>query len=136
MQRPGLEARPAKIETRFSVAVDEAMNETRELQARSHEFSSPVPIRAASAAVIMTILPSLAISTRAISTPAHRTAFTARVMSPCRNVEWARATVRVPTYRSLEAVQAVADRPESWLVELAIDRDVAAGTSDRRGGRG
>ena len=44
-------------------------------------------ISAGSAAVIMTILPSLAISIRAICTPAAVTALTALVTSCCRNVE-------------------------------------------------
>ena len=54
-------------------------------------------------AVTITILPSLAISTRAMSTPAAVTALTALVTSCCRNVEGARAMVATekPACRSM-----------------------------------
>src|SRR5262249_26928971 len=50
--------------------------------------------------VTITILPSLVSSTRMISTPAERTAFTALVTSACRNVDGARAmaTAQLPAY--------------------------------------
>jgi len=108
MQRPGLEARPAKIETRLAVAVDEAMNETRELQTRSHVFSSPAPIRAPSVAVIMTILPSLAISIRAILTPALVVPLMAFVTSCCLKIDGARVIVRPPLGAGMSVFKMIA----------------------------
>src|SRR5262249_38262855 len=67
------------------------------------------------------------------------TAFTARVTSFCRNVEGARDTVRIPAHRSLQIVQAVADRPERGT---AVCRDAIvfiplkeAGDAGRGAGR-
>ena len=59
-------------------------------------------------AVIMTILPSLVSSTRTISTPAERTAFTALVTSACRNVDSARA---MASYRRYGRADANSGRP-------------------------
>src|SRR4051794_15455799 len=52
--------------------------------ALSHSFSDPAA--AAAVAVEMMMLPSGAISTRAMSTPAFATALTARVTSHCLNL--------------------------------------------------
>src|SRR5713101_8262670 len=68
---------------------------------------------------MMTILPALSISTRAICTPAAAAARMARVTSCCRNVEGARAitTTEMPAYGSLQFVQTVARGAERLLVE-------------------
>src|SRR5215831_2664312 len=96
---------------------------------------------------MMTILPALSISTRAICTPAAATALTALVTSCCRNVEGARAMVRKSAYgRScgapakrtawLEVVEAVAYRAERGLVVPAVNRDRAGRVLDRSCGLG
>src|SRR6516162_4541930 len=71
------------------MTIEKAMNVFRQLQSRSHSFASA--FGSLSAAVTIMILPSLATSIRAISTPAAIAARMARVTSCCRNVEGARA---------------------------------------------
>src|SRR6476620_294022 len=102
-QRCLLKAATAEIETRLAVPVDEAVNKARKLQTRSHPLFSTAPPDAWAPAAIMTILPSLAISIRPISTPAAFAALMARVTSCCRNVDGARAmtATRKPAYRSM-----------------------------------
>src|SRR6516165_8096687 len=96
------------------------MDVTRKLQTRSHSFASA--FGSLSAAVTIMILPSLATSIRAISTPAAIASRMARVTSCCRNVEGARAMgVNKSAYGSLEIVQAVTNRCERRLVVLAVD---------------
>src|SRR5262249_20426342 len=105
------------------MTIEKAMNVFRQLQTRSHSFASA--FGSVSAAVTIMILPSLATSIRAISTPAAIAARIARVTSCCRNVEGARpmATTVKSAYRSLQIVQAVARGSERGL---AVGRHGAA----------
>src|SRR5262249_22987453 len=140
-------ARTTEIEPRLAMTIGEGVNEGRQLQTRSHSFSSRRSGSSSPLLAIMTILPSLSISTRAICTPAAATALTALVTSCCRNVEGARAMVRKSAYgRScgapakrtawLEVVEAVAYRAERGLVVPAVNRDRAGRVLDRSCGLG
>jgi hypothetical protein len=72
---------------------DKRLHVGRQLQTRSHSLTSVIPPGPpVASAVMITILPVLSISMRAICTPAAVTALTALVTSCCRNVEGARAT--------------------------------------------
>src|SRR5262245_60443536 len=98
--------------------VDVSVNEFRQVphHTRSHSFASG--FGSVSAAVTIMILPSLATSIRAISTPPAIAARMARVTSFCRNVEGARAMMT--TAKSLQIVHAVAHRAERRLVVPAV----------------
>src|SRR5262249_24289147 len=96
---------------------------------------------------IMTILPSLSISTRAICTPAAATALTDLVTSFRRKVGGARRLAREAAYGRawgapakrtawLEVVEAVAYRAERGLVVPAVNRDRAGRVLDRGCGLG
>src|SRR5262249_49110237 len=66
-QRHGFEAGPTKIESRPTVAVEEAVDVARGFQTRSHEFSSSRS--SGSRSITTTLLPLGSISTRATAGP-------------------------------------------------------------------
>src|SRR5262245_61728641 len=83
-----------EIEPGFAMSIDEPVSEFRQTthHTRSYSFTSVVsPECTVASTAMMTILPALSISTRAICTPAAVTALTALVTSCCRNVHGARA---------------------------------------------
>src|SRR5262245_37637009 len=78
-----------EIEPGFAMSIDEPVDEFRQTahHTRSHSFASVVsPDCSVASAAMMTILPALSISTRAICTPAAATPLTARVTSHCRTM--------------------------------------------------
>src|SRR5262249_61593736 len=118
------------------MTIEKAMNVFRQLQSRSHSFASA--FGSLSAAVTITILPSLAISIRGFSTPAARAARMARVMSDCRKVEGARAmatTVNFAYEASPEVIQPVAGRPECWPAAEEVGDVEVIGGGGYDGGR-
>src|SRR5262249_61282497 len=94
-QRCALVPAAAEVIPGVAVVIHERVHVRRQLQARSHSFASVnSPGRSVSSAVMITILPDLSISMRAICTPAAVTALTALVTSCCRNVDGARVMDR------------------------------------------
>src|SRR5262249_36800217 len=93
-QGRSLETKPTEIPSRLAMSIKQALHEFRWTahHTRSHSFASVIsPGGSVASAVMITILPVLSISIRAICTPAAVTALTALVTSCCRNVEGARA---------------------------------------------
>src|SRR5262249_52743072 len=92
-QGDGLESGAPEVEAWLAVPIYEALHVFRRAthRTRSHSFASVIAsdFSVVSAAII-TILPVLSISIRAICTPAAVTALTALVTSSCRNVDGAR----------------------------------------------
>src|SRR6516165_1103973 len=112
------------------MAVDEAVNVFRQTahHTRSHSFASIIlPGWSGVLAVMITILPVLSISIRAICTPAAMTALTALVTSCCRNVEGARAMVRKSAYRSLLRARRAPTVPRIRLSQSGLPARLDAG---------
>src|SRR6516165_3133773 len=92
-------ARAAEVIARLSMSIYEPLHVFRRAthRTRSHSLASTISRdRPVVSAAMITILPVLSISTRAICTPAAVTALTALVTSCCRNVEGARGIVSHP----------------------------------------
>src|SRR5262245_12129477 len=101
-------ARVAEVIARLSMPVYEPLHVFRRAphRTRSHSFASTISLdRSIGSAGMITILPVLSISTRAICTPAAVTALTALVTSCCRNVDGARG-ISPPLHQQIERADA------------------------------